>query len=45
MIQFQENTHTDKKIEGWTDLFYRTLPATAGDPTSTTAVKSQRCSV
>ena len=38
MIQFQENIWTDSTTEGWTDSIYRTIPATAGGPTSTTAV-------
>ena len=44
MIQFQENTQTDRRTEGWT-LFHRTLPATAEGSTSTIPVdwlKSQR---
>ena len=47
IIQFQKNTQTDRRMdrrtERWTKgqkdgqtLFYRALPATAGDPTSTT---------
>ena len=37
MIQFQENTQTDSMMEGWTDVI-RSIPATAGRPTSITAV-------
>ena len=37
MIQFQENTQTDSMMEGWTDVI-RSIPATAGGPTSITAV-------
>ena len=43
MIQFKENTHTDRRTEGQKDgwkngqkdrqtIFYRSLPATAGGP-------------
>ena len=41
MIDFQKNTQTDGRTKGWKDgqtIFYRTLPATAHGPTSTTAV-------
>ena len=31
MIQFQENTCTEGRKDGQT-LFYRTVPATSGDP-------------
>ena len=42
MTQFQENARTDEmtegRMEGQMDIFYRTLPANAGGPTSATAV-------
>ena len=38
MIQFQENTQTDVRREGWTALCHRIPPATVEDLTSTTAV-------
>ena len=41
MIQIQENTQADNRMEGWTDSFHRTTPATARSPTSTTAVDWQ----
>ena len=39
MIQFQEITRTECSTEGRQTLFYRTIPANAGGPTSTTAVE------
>ena len=38
MIQFQEKTWTNIGRKDRDTLFHRTLPATAGGPTSTTAV-------
>ena len=37
MVQFQEKTWKDGRTEGQT-LFNKTLPATPGDPITTTAV-------
>ena len=38
MIQFQENTQTDIRRQGWTDPIQRILPATARGLTSKTVV-------